>query len=623
MLNNNLPLIIILLLSLGIFKGQEKQISYKELYDIFDSYEENDVRAMVFVNMYISKAKVEGNLKKMIVGYEESIYYNPIADQKLIYSDSAITYAIKLQDTVQIARAYLGKGIIYHYNFRNYKNAIKEYLKAFQYSKKSKDPYLKNKVNYHLAIVKYYLGYYAEASEHFTQTAKYFEGSLRSGNIHYNDKFNYESGYFNSIYRLSRCYYNLQLFKKEDSLINIGLNVINDIDQHAIEYAYFQKAVGIQYLRKSKYDSALKHLIISRNILNHRGDYASLATVDFNLGVLYWNMGKRNMSMFYFNKVDSIARRSKLIMPEVRAAYKYLITDAKANKDHKRSDHFGNLLLKADSTIIADFPELTSRIRYEYDTEYFFDEKRSLIEEKKNSKFFFLISFLSATIIFLLIVYKYKMKEKKLNSQYKKLLIRLRQDKESGVVSSNFAELDMTNIDIRDQVDQSFTEQKKNDDEKESYFKFDEKSNHKDHHKGILEDVVENANSKLKEKYDREMISNVLKKLKIFEEKEKFLQKNLKMPDVALKLGTNRSILSYVINEHLKIPYPDYIKTLRIRYITDLMIEDKKYLQYNIKSLADICGMSSRQIFTLQFRQINGMSPTDFINQRLKDLNDQ
>lgn len=69
-------------------------------------------------------------------------------------------------------------------------------------------------------------------------------------NLHPNLKLNNESGYFNSIYRLSSCYKNLQLYHKEDSLIHIGLERLHNTKQLSLEYGYFQKGKGIQLLRK-------------------------------------------------------------------------------------------------------------------------------------------------------------------------------------------------------------------------------------------------------------------------------------------------------------------------------------------------------------------------------------
>jgi tetratricopeptide (TPR) repeat protein len=113
--------------------------SYGKIAGLFDSYSENDERALVFVQMYIDKAKKEGNYQKLIRGYEEAIYYNKHIATKLLYADSMIYIARKYSDYDQIARAYLGKGIIYFYNRRQYKPALDLYLIAYNNSKKSGD----------------------------------------------------------------------------------------------------------------------------------------------------------------------------------------------------------------------------------------------------------------------------------------------------------------------------------------------------------------------------------------------------------------------------------------------------------------------------------------------------
>ena len=83
-------------------------------------------------------------------------------------------------------------------------------------------------------MVKCYLGYYKEAAEHFEEAAGYFESHM-SENLHPNLKLNNESGYFNSIYRLSTCYKNLHLYRKEDSLITIGLERLQNTSELSIE----------------------------------------------------------------------------------------------------------------------------------------------------------------------------------------------------------------------------------------------------------------------------------------------------------------------------------------------------------------------------------------------------
>lgn len=589
MRNHNRLLMLILALAVNLFFSQGQQNSYKKLSALFNSYPENDERAMVYVNMYIDKAKRKHHLNKLIAGYEEAIYYSNTAERKLLYGDSAIVTAMKSNDNDQISRAYLGKGIIYYYNIRNHKKALEEYLKAFNYSKISHDDYLKNKVIYHLGMVKEYLGYYDEASEHFVETANFFEKNMALKNLHINTKLNHESGYLNSIYRLSKCYRNMRLYAKEDSLIDIGLKKLDTTDQHSLEYAYFQKGKGSQLIRKGQPAEALKHLRLAEDILNHKQDFASLATVNFYLGKLYWKAGRRKEAVLYLNKVDSLVNKFKYITPEIRASYEYLIDDAKDSRDAKKQLYYTNQLLKADSIIINDFPKLSSKIKNEYDTETLTSEKKKLMKENHIGTILYLCSIAIGFGFIGYIIYQSVKKEKELTSRYDQLKDKFQNYKE---------ELEKLNIPhVEDNADRAHD---------------DRSLAEKQAEQGVVKDL-----------FSVELIEEVKRNLIVFQEKKQFLKKNLKLPEVASLIGTNRTTLSYVINVHLDTTFTEYLKILRINYITNMMLEDKKYLNYKIDSLAEMCGMLNRQVFTRHFREINGMSPKDFMRKRNEELDQQ
>lgn len=128
------------------------------------------------------------------------------------------------------------------------------------------------------------------------------------------------------------------------------------------------------------------------------------------------------------------------------------------------------------------------------------------------------------------------------------------------------------------------------------------------------------VSSEEKNIYSAEIIEEVKANLKIFEERKNFLKQNLTLPIVAKMIGSNRTHLSYVLNVHLDVTFTTYLKILRIRYITNLLLEDSKYLKFKIDSLAEKCGMANRQIFSAHFLEINGIRPTDFIRKRLDEI---
>ncbi|WDF45389.1 helix-turn-helix domain-containing protein [Chryseobacterium sp. KACC 21268] len=560
---HNRILLLIFNLFFSVLYGREQQRSYKEISALFEGYTENDERAMVFVNLYIEKAKKDRNYKKLIRGYEEAIYYTKKSARKLSYADSTIVTALKSNDPDQISRAYLGKGIVYYYNRRQYKPALDEYLKAFKYSKNSEDDYLKNKVIYHLGMVKSYLGYYKEAAGHFEQAADFFEINAKESDDR-NIRLNNESGYFNSIYRLSTCYKNLKFYNKEDSLITIGLNRLHNVSELSAELGYFQKGKGIQLLRKGNPDGALEHLKLSRNILIRNQDYASLTTVYFYLGKLYWAKGNKTESLNYFKKVDSLVNKFWFVTPEIRSNYEYLINDSKQRKNSKDQLYYTNQLLKADSIINVDFAMLSSKIYQEYDTETLLDERRKLV---RDHQIIWYISISAGVSIVSFLIWRFRKREQKLTARYQELLEKFN------------AQKDISSFDV-------------------------------------LSSVATGETSL----YSLELINQIKADLKIFEDRKDFLKPNLTLPIVAKMIGSNRTHLSYVLNVHFDVTFPTYLKALRIRYITNLLLEDHKYLSYKIEALAKKCGMANRQLFTAHFLEINGIKPNDFIRKRQEEL---
>ncbi|MEA1848423.1 helix-turn-helix domain-containing protein [Chryseobacterium sp. MHB01] len=552
---------------MSLIQGQNlNEQSYKNISGLFNSYSENDERALVFVNLYISKAKKDHNYKKLIRGYEEAIYYSRDVNRKLLYADSTIITAIQNKNDDDISRAYLGKGIIYYYNRKQYKPALEQYLIAFKFSKNSKDDYLKNKITYHLGMVKSYLGYYKEAAVHFEEAADYFEKKSKE-NVHPNIRLNNESGYFNSIYRLSTCYRNLRLYQKEDSLINIGLRRLHNTAQLSTEYGYFQKGKGVQLLRLGNTDDALQYFKQSKDILSHHQDDASLMTVYFYMGKAYWSDRKRAESLRYLNKVDSLVNKFWFVTPEIRSGYEYLIKDAKQNKNYERQLYYTNQLLKADSIINADFAMLSSKIHREYDTNTLLEEKNKLQRVHKNGFIILYYSMGFGLMIVCFSIWKFRKREKALTIKYQELLEKFNTS----------------------QPTDHFLESKP-------------------------------VSSEEKNIYSAEIIEEVKANLKIFEERKNFLKQNLTLPIVAKMIGSNRTHLSYVLNVHLDVTFTTYLKILRIRYITNLLLEDSKYLNFKIDSLAEKCGMANRQIFSAHFLEINGIRPTDFIRKRLDEI---
>lgn len=111
-----------------------------------------------------------------------------------------------------------------------------------------------------------------------------------------------------------------------------------------------------------------------------------------------------------------------------------------------------------------------------------------------------------------------------------------------------------------------------------------------------------------------ETLGSLLLKLKRFEESQKFLRKDMSLTYLANSLNTNTRYLSEVINQNKGKNFYNYLNGLRIEYITDLLQKEPKYRSYKISYLAEICGFTSREVFSTIFKKETGVTPSYFIN---------
>ncbi|MBP2614937.1 helix-turn-helix domain-containing protein [Chryseobacterium jejuense] len=116
----------------------------------------------------------------------------------------------------------------------------------------------------------------------------------------------------------------------------------------------------------------------------------------------------------------------------------------------------------------------------------------------------------------------------------------------------------------------------------------------------------------------------ILYKLKEFEKSTIFNRKNLSLPYLATYCNTNNRYLSHVINTHKKKDFYNYINELKIAYIIEKLKNNPEYRKFKIASLAEECGFSSPNKFSLVFKKETEILPSAFIkllNHESKNIN--
>lgn len=115
-----------------------------------------------------------------------------------------------------------------------------------------------------------------------------------------------------------------------------------------------------------------------------------------------------------------------------------------------------------------------------------------------------------------------------------------------------------------------------------------------------------------RDELDEEQLREVYNKtITLINEEKYFLNKSLKLSDLANELSCNERLVSRAINKHSSGNFNKFINSFRIEYSKDLLIGGK-FDHYTIEAIADECGFSNKVSFYNAFKSDTGMSPTEF-----------
>ena len=543
--------------------AQQSILQYTQYQQEYIDLPENDERALPSIRKSIALAKKIYNNKHLVYAYEDAAYYSKEKRQKLEYSDSIIQAAKKTKDAALISKAFLAKGIIYSFNYRKYDKALDQYLSAADFADKTKDQYLIYKIKYNIGIVKSYLGYHEEAISFFTSCSTFFASQMKSA-THPNLKFNNTRGYLNSLHQMSICYRHLEQWQQTDSLRPIATKY-EGMQEFKQENAYFLKEKGIADFRQNRYANSMRALLAAVEIFKEKEEEAYLTVAFFYIGKNHHQLGNTTLANKYLKKVDSLFRKNQSPLPETRTSYELLLKNTDYREKPNEAYYYTNQLLKADSILHHDLPFLSARLHREYDTKALWKERNKLREAKKWGDYLIMISLLLSCALAAFLIVSH-LKQKEIRRNYDQLQCKLK-----------IAQLPPTTI-LKTQQDDT------------------------------------------KLRYMSDIAVDIVSKLKIFEEKEGFINPDLTIIALASELQVTKNNLSYVINEHLHMNFTTYLNTLRINYITEKMNSDREFLKLKTPELALKCGIKSRQHFSRLFYEHNKIRPSDFIELRIKQL---
>jgi len=100
----------------------------------------------------------------------------------------------------------------------------------------------------------------------------------------------------------------------------------------------------------------------------------------------------------------------------------------------------------------------------------------------------------------------------------------------------------------------------------------------------------------------------------LMETAKPYLRPELSLMDLAEMLGTNKTVLSRVINQVHQQNFNDYINSYRVSQVI-AQISSGKYRQLTLLGIAYDCGFNSKATFNRAFKKATGVTPQQYIRQ--------
>lgn len=376
-----------------------------------------------------------------------------------------------------------------------------------------------------------------------------------------------DQAYLNSIHSLGLCFNKLGKTDSCSYYNNLGIKLSKEL-HYAKMIPYFKHSEGVNTYSKHQYKEAIQILSKVVPSIARNNDFANESVAYFYIGKSYWLLGQKEKANSYFKKVDAIFEKEHYLRTDQRQGYELLIEYYKKLADKESELKYTYQLLKVDRVLTRYEKNLYRKIIKEYDTKTLLRSKHDI---ENNLSFQIILG--GSLIVIMIIVITYLVYS---NNRNKKRFNKIMQNS----VSTNT-------------INQNETPQENNPTKT-----------------SILQDL------------NPDLEATILKKLEKFEQTKKYLEKDMTLSKMATLLNTNTKYITKIIAKHRDKGTIDYISDLKIDYIVEILKTENKYRNYTNKALGEEAGFGSTQNFTKSFKARNGISPTYFIYQLKKSINE-
>ncbi|WP_420574910.1 helix-turn-helix domain-containing protein [Kordia sp.] len=557
-----LLVIIYSIFSLHLYAQENKihpdsleKYSFKDLIEKYNSHKNpNPKKAKVYLNEMLLKASVlEQRVTSLLTASRHETFYGS-TEKAFAYVDSAISLLKNKRNTSKMGKAYERKGFIFYYKKKDYKTALKFYLKASKIAEKNNDTLLMITVEHKIAALYFMINNKKVALQKYLTL---YGETYNKEEIPYPIK-------ISIIKSLSNAY-----FKKYslDSSVKKLLDSSRLFGQQGLKLAfaeknkkditYFTTLLGIASYTNKDYGDALSYLSKAKNTASEIGLKERLKSVYHYKGMVFLAQKTPDSAIYYFKKnAVHLADTSKLFtFPNT---YALLSESYEQQNNLKEALKYAQLAVTYTNNTYSKRASLQHTLDTKYDLPKLKEKSRQLQDEltqaSHTKKFWIVLAFVLVLILIASFVF-FKRRERLNKKNFEQTLKSLSELEEKVTLPKNT---------VSTHVSEAQTE-------------------------------------------------TILNALEHFEQSTLFVNPDCTLRFLAQELATNTTYLSKIINTHKKQSYTEYLVSLRISHALKRLKNEKRFRAYSIASIALECGFKSAKSFSRAFKKKTGIYPSYYI----------
>ena len=103
--------------------------------------------------------------------------------------------------------------------------------------------------------------------------------------------------------------------------------------------------------------------------------------------------------------------------------------------------------------------------------------------------------------------------------------------------------------------------------------------------------------------------------LEYFLNNKPYLKQNLTINEVSLEVNIPLKLLSFIINQHFKLNFNEFVNKFRIEWIVERM-QNGDLDRFTLSSISQEAGFSNKTTFLSAFKKVHNCTPTQFIQSK-------